>query len=86
MTLTLGTGPLAAGAPDTTNYTLDGPQHKLLFSSFPRRIRGALAGQTVVDSERVMLLHESNIFPVLYFPTDDVSMELLTRTDHSTAG
>ncbi|MEL7159074.1 MAG: DUF427 domain-containing protein [Actinomycetota bacterium] len=56
----------------------------MLFSSFPRRIRGVLAGKTVVDSERVMLLHESNIFPVLYFPTDDLSMELLTKTDHST--
>ncbi|MGH1492795.1 MAG: DUF427 domain-containing protein [Acidimicrobiales bacterium] len=84
MTLTLGTGPLAAGAPDTTNYKLDGPQHKLLFSAFPRRIRAVLAGQTIVDSERVMLLHESNIFPVLYIPEDDVSMELLTKTDLST--
>ncbi len=83
MTLTLGTGPLAPGAPDTANYTLDGPQHKLLFTAFPRRIRATLAGQTIVDSERAMLLHESNIFPVLYFPTDDVSTDLLTKTDHS---
>ena len=79
MTLTLGTGPLAADAPDTTNYTLDGPQHKLLFSSFPRRIRGFLAGQTIVDSEHAMLLHESNIFPVLYIPKGDVSMDLPDR-------
>ncbi|MEM8923072.1 MAG: DUF427 domain-containing protein [Actinomycetota bacterium] len=84
MTLTLGTGPLASGAPHTTNYALDGPQHKLLFSPFLRRIRGVLAGQTVVDSERVMLLHESNIFPVLYFPVDDVAASMLTRTDLST--
>ncbi len=84
MTLTLGTGPLAAGAPETTNYALDGPKHKLLFSPFPRRIRGVLAGQTVVDSERAMLLHESNIFPVLYFPITDVSMAHLTATDRST--
>ena len=84
MTLTLGTGPLAAGAPDTTNYVLDGPQHKLLFSSFPRRIRAVLGGRTIVDSEQVMLLHESNIFPVLYLPKTDVSMELLTKTDRST--
>lgn len=84
MTLTLGTGPLAAGAPDTTNYALDGPQHKLLFSPFPRRIRALLAGQTVLDSERAMLLHESNIFPVLYVPVDDISMELFTKTDLTT--
>lgn len=84
MTLTLGTGPLGADAPDTANYRLDGPQHKLLFTAFPRRIRGTLAGQTIVDSERAMLLHESNIFPVLYFPADDVSTDLLTKTDLST--
>ena len=84
MTLTLGTGPLAAGAPNTTNYVLDGPRHKLLFSSFPRRIRAVVAGHTIVDSERAMLLHESNIFPVLYFPKDDISMELLAETEHST--
>lgn len=84
MTLTLGTGPLAAGAPDTTNYVLDGPRHKLLFSPFPRRIRAILADQTIVDSEGAMLLHESNIFPVLYFPQNDVSTELLTQTEQST--
>lgn len=84
MTLTLGTGPLASGAPDTTNYNLDGPQHKLLFSPFLRRIRAVLAGETIVDSEQVMLLHESNIFPVLYVPVADVATEFLTKTDHTT--
>ncbi len=84
MTLTLGTGPLAGGAPDTTNYTLEGPRNKLLLTAFPRRIRAMLAGRTVVDSERAVLLHESNIFPVLYFPIEDLATDLLTRTDHST--
>lgn len=31
-----------------------------------------------------MLLHESNIFPVLYFPKDDISMKLLTTGNRST--
>ncbi len=84
MTLTLGTGPLASGAPDSSNYTLDGPRHKLLFSAFPRRIRALLGGETILDSENAMLLHESNIFPVLYAPVGDVSMGLLAKTDHST--
>ena len=84
MTLTLGTGPLAAGVPTTANYALDGPRQKLLFTDFPRRIRATLNGRTVVDSERAMLLHESNIFPVLYFPIDDLSADRLTKTDHST--
>lgn len=83
MTLTLGTGPLASGAPHTANYALDGPDNKLLFTSFPRRIRGEVGGQTIVDSDHAMLLHESNIFPVLYFPEAEVAMRLLSRTEHS---
>ena len=84
MTLTLGTGPLAAGAPTTANYTLDGPVQKLLFTAFPRRLRATFAGSTIVDSERAMLLHESNIFPVVYFPIDDLTTDLLTKTEHTT--
>lgn len=62
----------------------DGPQHKLLLTAFPRRIRATLARQTIVDSERAMLLHEQQYLPRPRFPMDDVSAELLTRTDNST--
>lgn len=84
MTLTLGTGPLSAGAPATANYTIEGPQHSLLFSSFPRRIRAVFGGETILDSENAMLLHESNIFPVVYVPAGDLSMEFFTKTELST--
>lgn len=84
MTLTLSDGPLASDGPDTVNYTIDGPRHKLLFAPFPRRVRATFAGETVFDTERGMLLHESNILPVLYVPIGDVRSELLTKTDHTT--
>lgn len=84
MTLTLANGPLAAGAPDTVNYKIDGPQHKILFSPFPRRIRAVVAGQTLIDTDEAMLLHESNILPALYVPVADVRFDLLTKTDHTT--
>lgn len=84
MTLTLSDGPLAANAPATVNYAIDGPQHKLLFSPFPRRVRATFAGETVLDTDHGMLLHESNILPVLYVPVQDVRSEFLTKTDHST--
>lgn len=84
MTLTLADGPLAPGAPKTTNYTLDGPQHSLLMSRFPRRIRAIFAGETLIDSDRAVLLHESNILPALYVPTEDVRFDLLTKTELST--
>lgn len=84
MTLTLSNGPLAAGAPATVNYTIDGPQHKIYFAPFPRRLRAKYAGETLVDTDAAMLLHESNILPVVYVPIDDVRFDLLTKTDHST--
>lgn len=84
MTLTFANGPLAAGAPSTVNYEIHGPPHKILFSAFPRRVRATFAGETVLDTDRGMLLHESNILPVLYVPEEDVRAGLLQRTDHST--
>lgn len=84
MTLTLSNGPLAADAPESVNYKLDGPQHKLLFSPFPRRVRAVFAGETLLDTTKGMLLHESNILPVLYVPIADVRFDMLTETDHTT--
>lgn len=84
MTLTLADGPLAAAAPSSVNYEIVGPQHKILFAPFPRRLRAVFADETIVDSDAAMLLHESNILPVAYVPVADVRTDLLTRTDHST--
>ena len=47
----------------------------------PRRVRGYLAGQVVVDSERVLLVYESKRPPMYWFPLDDVRMELLRRKE-----
>jgi uncharacterized protein (DUF427 family) len=41
-------------------------------------------GETVADSRRVKLLHESGHLPVYYFPKEDVRMELLEESDHTT--
>jgi len=84
MTLTLSNGPLAPGAPKSVNYEIDGPEHKILFSPFPRRIRAVYAGETLVDTEGAMLLHETNILPMLYVSIGDVRFDLLTKTGHST--
>jgi len=84
VTLTLSHGPLSGHPPQTANYTIDGPQHRLLLDAFPRRIRALLGGETVLDTRRGMLLHETGILPQLYVPTDDVGADLLGRTAHST--
>lgn len=84
MTLTLADGPLATTPPTATNYRIDGPAHRLLFATFPRRVRATYADEVVLDTIRGRLLHESNQMPVLYVPTDDVRQDLLQATDHST--
>ncbi len=84
MTLTFGDAPLGTRPRDTTNYAIDGPAHRLLLTDFPRRVRATFAGETVVDTTRGQLLHESNILPVLYVPEDDVRKDLLVPTDSST--
>ena len=83
MTLTLGGGPLATPEPSETNYAIDGPKHRLFVSPFPRRIRALAQGETILDSERAVLVHESNLLPVLYAPLEDFTAEL-TATDTST--
>lgn len=76
MTLTLGQGPLSTPHPEGVNYTIDGPKHLLFRSPFPRRVRYVAGGATVLDTERAVLVHESNLLPVLYAPREDVALEL----------
>jgi len=49
-----------------------------------RRVRVIFNGVTVADSKRVMLLHEAGHLPVFYFPMEDVRMDVMEETEHST--
>src|SRR5579863_4551028 len=84
MSLTFSTGPLAGHAPGTVNYRIDGPAHKLLMQEFPRRVRATFGGQTVLDTTRGMLLHETGLPPQLYVPHEDIRAGLLRPTEHHT--
>lgn len=84
MSLTFGTGPLVATEPPESNYEIEGPKHRILWGEFPRRVRAELAGETVLDTTRGRLLHESQILPRLYVPEADVAMDLLERTETTT--
>ena len=77
MALTRTDGPLSAKAPDTVNYRIDGPAHKLLMHPFPRRVRAELAGRTVLDTRRGVLVHETALLPRLYVPEDDIDQSLV---------
>jgi uncharacterized protein (DUF427 family) len=84
MSLTLPPRPLESSAPTETNYSIDGPRHRLLLTPFPRRVRAEVGGHTVLDTVDGGLLHESNLLPALYVPVTDVDTGVLVRTDHTT--
>jgi uncharacterized protein (DUF427 family) len=81
MTLTLGTGPFGPQTQGIFNFERIGPAHVLYFEDCPWRVRCELAGETIADSRRVKLLHETGLLPVYYFPRSDVRFDLLRATD-----
>jgi uncharacterized protein (DUF427 family) len=84
MSLTIGTGPFGRTPGGIFNFEASGPEHVLYFEDSPRRVRGVLAGATVVDSRHAKLLHETGHLPIYYFPRDEVRMDLLEPSAHST--
>jgi uncharacterized protein (DUF427 family) len=58
--------------------------------SSPKRVRALLGGQTVADSVRALLVLESGLQPVYYFPPSDVRFDMLEpsarRTTSSNTG
>ncbi|WP_205697850.1 DUF427 domain-containing protein [Conexibacter sp. SYSU D00693] len=83
MALTQSPGPIAA-QPGPTNFTVDGPAHKLLLTPFPRRLRAELGGELVLDTTGAQLVHETGLLAALYVPEADVRAELLSPTDTRT--
>jgi uncharacterized protein (DUF427 family) len=85
MGLTMGTGPFGKKPAGTFNFEPDAPKnHALYLEPSPRRVRGVINGETVVDSTGVALLHETGYLPTWYFPRSDVRFDLLEATDHTT--
>jgi uncharacterized protein (DUF427 family) len=84
MSLMLGTGPFGQHPAGAFNRETPERRGLILFEDSPRRIRGVLAGETVVDSTRAKLLHEHGHLPIYYFPREDVRFDLLEPTGHHT--
>jgi uncharacterized protein (DUF427 family) len=49
----------------------------------PRRVRGFVAGQAVLDTTRALYVWEWPYYPQYYIPLADVDPDLLTSEDHS---
>jgi uncharacterized protein (DUF427 family) len=85
MSLTAGRGPFSKDAAGEFNFPVDPPTGSVLyFGPVPQRIRAIFAGETVVDSRRAKLLHETGHLPVYYFPDEDVRFDLLEPTARRT--
>ena len=62
----------------------DQPEHRAVMEPTPKRVRVVFNGETIADSRRVLIMHETKHVPVYYFPMDDVRMDITEATDHAT--
>ena len=58
--------------------------YRISLVSEPRRIRAEFQGETIAESSNVLVMHETRLAPVFYFPREDVSMDLLVKSERRT--
>ena len=58
--------------------------YRVVVEPYGKRLRVVFAGETIADSTNVLVLHETRLPHVYYFPRKDVHMDLLRRTEHRT--
>ena len=68
------------------------PKRESLYHKYPdysvdlepneRRVRVRFNGEMIAESARTVFVHETRHDDVIYFPRDDVRMDLLSRTEH----
>jgi uncharacterized protein (DUF427 family) len=63
---------------------IPGPDHPITLTPATRRWRARFSGHVIADTGDALILKEADYPPVVYFPRDDVSMDYLTRTAHTT--
>jgi uncharacterized protein (DUF427 family) len=84
MGLMTGTGPLSRRPAGSFNFEPPPAGRSLYIEPTPKRIRAQVAGETVADSRKALILSESGLQPVYYFPRDDVRLELFEPTERHT--
>ena len=84
MGMMTGTGPLGLKPAGSFNFDPPEPGQTLYLEPTPKRVRAVLGGVTVADSRRAMLLQESGLQPIYYFPREDVHTELLEASEKHT--
>ncbi len=79
------TGPSQNGGAVTEadqNASPPATRYQFTFEPHPRRVRAQWRGITLADSTAAMVMRETRLPPVFYFPRRDVRMDLMTLTDY----
>lgn len=75
---------VATSQPQQTQHTLNAQgEYHITFEPILGRVIAKLHGKTIVDSSNAMILRERGLSPVYYFNREDIRMDLLTATDHT---
>jgi len=74
--------PQVSGADDPHN--LENADYEISFVPSEKRVRVEYNGTWVADTTDALIVHETRIPPMYYFPKEDVRMEFLEATDHQT--
>ena len=86
MSLTNGRGPLGPNPSGRFAPPLPVPAGAVYVEPFLRRVRGMIGERTVIDSERVVLVHRPGQPPAYAFPETDVQRELPASADPAAPG
>ena len=81
MSLTKGSGPFGEHPAGRFNFDPHGPEHVLYFEPSARRVRVVLGGETVADSDDVLLLHPPGRTPTYLFPRPHVRTDRFERSE-----
>lgn len=60
------------------------PDYEIKFEASARRMRVVFNGETIADSTKTLVVLETRLPDMHYFPRADVCMDFLRRTDHHT--
>lgn len=63
---------------------IPGPDHPITLTPRPARVLVRAAGALIADSRSALVLREASYTPVYYIPRQDVDMNMLKRSEHST--
>ncbi|HEV2770970.1 MAG TPA: DUF427 domain-containing protein, partial [Solirubrobacteraceae bacterium] len=81
MSLTKGSGPFGQHPVGGFNFDPRAPEHVVYAEPSPRRVRVVLGGQTVAESNAVVLVHPPARTPTYLFPREHVRTDLLEPSE-----